>query len=360
MGFFGDFLGFGGGGDNVSEVVNQTPKPVQLPDYPEAEGARKNWYDTLNKWQTQPGYGAIQPNWNDIWENARQRVQRYFMGGPEGPGLNAQVKANSARRGMSENPAGDAMLQRSGFQQGNTLQDIAVKMAMEEANLSESGRKTWLSSLMNLAQLKPQFAMGQQITRSTPQPSIGEGVGDIFGSFGANMAESGSTGFDWLDEILGMEGLDLSKIFADDMGAGGGASDIGDVSSIFGGGNGAGGGGLFGFVNDDQSFGENTKDVATDPQTYAQIAQIISMFCWVAAAVFPKGWNDPKTHQARYFIDKVGPKWFKDLYVKHGEKFAAFIGNKPILKAVIRPVFEVFAFFGKLANWEEPGVENGR
>lgn len=70
--------------------------------------------------------------------------------------------------------------------------------------------------------------------------------------------------------------------------------------------------------------------------------------CWVAKEVFG-GWNHPKTMQARVFIHHIGPTWFKDFYMKHGERFAEFISDKPVLKAIVKPVFELFAFFGK--NW---------
>jgi hypothetical protein len=274
MGWFGDLFGFGGdGGDSRPEgTITSTPKPVQLPDYPEATAARENWGSTLKEWQTQPGYGAIQPNWNDIWDNARQRVQRYFMGGPEGPGLNAQVKANSARRGVAENPAGDTMLQRSGFQQGNTLQDIAVKMAMQEADLGESGRKTWLGSLQQLAGLKPAFAMGNEAKSSTPIPSLMQGIGDTLSSIGGNVAGTGSTGFDWLDSILGSGGDMFGGMFgegsSDANSPMGQQSGIGDLSSMFGGGGGGGSSQGGAFTEEDSWWGDLIKMAAQAVGTY--------------------------------------------------------------------------------------------
>ena len=69
--------------------------------------------------------------------------------------------------------------------------------------------------------------------------------------------------------------------------------------------------------------------------------------CWVAATVFECGWNDTRTHFARYYIQNIGPKWFKKLYMKYGERIAKFIHNKPILKLALRPLFECFAIMGK-------------
>ena len=63
--------------------------------------------------------------------------------------------------------------------------------------------------------------------------------------------------------------------------------------------------------------------------------------CWVAAEVF-NGWHHPKTIMARFFVNNVGPKWFKNLYIKYGEKVAQFIHDKPLFKLAIRPLFEYF------------------
>ena len=56
--------------------------------------------------------------------------------------------------------------------------------------------------------------------------------------------------------------------------------------------------------------------------------------CWVAREVF--GENNPKWLYFRAWLYTKAPKWFYNLYLKHGERFAAFIKNKPMLKSVIR------------------------
>lgn len=171
--------------NTVNQGINSTTHYdyTQLPDYEESTGARKNWWDTLQSWATQPGYGAIQPNWNDIWQNAQQKVQQYFMGGPEGPGAIATVKANLARRGQSENPAAEASIARLGMSQGNLLQDLAVQQATKEADISEKGRENWLTSLMQLAGLKPQYQ-----------------VSDVTQSQNALQTASGSSSPSWYED----------------------------------------------------------------------------------------------------------------------------------------------------------------
>ncbi len=72
--------------------------------------------------------------------------------------------------------------------------------------------------------------------------------------------------------------------------------------------------------------------------------------CWVAAEIFGD-WNHPKTIAARNYVNFIGPKWFKEFYLKHGEKVANFISNKPALKLLLRPLFEMFALIGKESSY---------
>ena len=67
--------------------------------------------------------------------------------------------------------------------------------------------------------------------------------------------------------------------------------------------------------------------------------------CWVAAEIFG-GWLKPKTCQARRFMNLKAPAWLKNIYFTHGERFAEFIKDKPVIKALLRPIFEVFAWSG--------------
>ena len=60
----------------------------------------------------------------------------------------------------------------------------------------------------------------------------------------------------------------------------------------------------------------------------------LKMPCWVAREVY--GVNNPKWLMFREWLFKSAPKWFRNLYIKHGERFASFISNKPKLKGLIR------------------------
>lgn len=71
-----------------------------------------------------------------------------------------------------------------------------------------------------------------------------------------------------------------------------------------------------------------------------------AMLCWVASEIFG-GWYEPKTILARNWVTLKSPKWFKDFYIKNGKSIANFIHNKPILKNILKPLFELFAKWGK-------------
>jgi len=57
-------------------------------------------------------------------------------------------------------------------------------------------------------------------------------------------------------------------------------------------------------------------------------------FCWVAREVY--GVESPSWLLFREWLALKGPHWLFNLYMKHGEKFALWIANKPKLKKLIR------------------------
>ena len=67
-----------------------------------------------------------------------------------------------------------------------------------------------------------------------------------------------------------------------------------------------------------------------------------AMKCWVAAACFG-GWNNPKTHYARYFISNFMPKWFIDLYTEYGER----LSKNKLAVFLLKPLFIFFAWRGE-------------
>lgn len=78
------------------------------------------------------------------------------------------------------------------------------------------------------------------------------------------------------------------------------------------------------------------------------LAALLAMNCWVAAEVLAYGdMNAPKVCDARFFVTNIAPVWFKEFYLKHGYNFAAYIRHKPVIKFLLRPLFELFSFIGR-------------
>jgi len=56
--------------------------------------------------------------------------------------------------------------------------------------------------------------------------------------------------------------------------------------------------------------------------------------CWVAREAY--GLDNPKWLEFRDWLFTKSPEWLFNSYIKHGERFAKFISNKPKLKSAIR------------------------
>lgn len=61
--------------------------------------------------------------------------------------------------------------------------------------------------------------------------------------------------------------------------------------------------------------------------------------CWVAREVY--GRDNPKWLIFRCWLEEEAPAWLHDLYVEEGERFAEFISDKPVFKALIKAAMDV-------------------
>jgi len=61
-------------------------------------------------------------------------------------------------------------------------------------------------------------------------------------------------------------------------------------------------------------------------------------FCWVAREVY--GADNPKWLLFRAWMLTDAPVWLRDLYATHGEDFAAWIHDKPVIKAGLRMIMD--------------------
>ena len=68
-------------------------------------------------------------------------------------------------------------------------------------------------------------------------------------------------------------------------------------------------------------------------------AFITAKLCWVAREVYGKG--DPRWFVFRMWIKHEAPEWLRKLYSTHGEKYAIFIADKPLLKWATKQLMDV-------------------
>ena len=61
-------------------------------------------------------------------------------------------------------------------------------------------------------------------------------------------------------------------------------------------------------------------------------------FCWVAREVY--GVHDPRWLLFRHWLHTEAPRWLHDLYASHGEAFAAWIHDKPVVKSALRTLMD--------------------
>lgn len=63
-------------------------------------------------------------------------------------------------------------------------------------------------------------------------------------------------------------------------------------------------------------------------------AAALLSFCWVAREVY--GTETGEWLVFRQWVLNEAPDWFRELYKEHGEEFAKFISDKPILKSIVK------------------------
>ena len=63
------------------------------------------------------------------------------------------------------------------------------------------------------------------------------------------------------------------------------------------------------------------------------------IMCWVAREVY--GNNDMRWFIFRTWLKYDAPKWFSKMYLTHGEKYAKFISNKPLLKWCTKQLMDI-------------------
>lgn len=186
----GSILGGLFGSDDEEEWE---PKYLQLPDYAESDTARQNWSKWLQENNASNNYGATDMNWDEIFNTAKSKLNRYYWGGVNDTGLAGKVKASAARRGVSQSPALETNLSSLGMQEAIDLNDLTTNLTTQKASYTENARNTWLSSLMNLAGLKPTYLTNAGLTTGGTTYDVGNAVSDVSSGVGSLLTQYASS-----------------------------------------------------------------------------------------------------------------------------------------------------------------------
>jgi hypothetical protein len=170
---------FGDNSQTQENKINYTP---------EAQAAQKTWWDKLQSWGSDANYGAISPDWNDIWDLASKKISQYYWGDVGTTGAAGKVKASAARRGVSQSPALENSLALLSMDEASNISDMAKQEAINKATFAEQGRESWLNSLMNLAGYKS----GSTTTQTTEDDTLSSLLGALT-SAGLGIATGGNS-----------------------------------------------------------------------------------------------------------------------------------------------------------------------
>ena len=190
---------------------------IEAPRFAETDAAREGWWSKLKEWGQQPGYGAIAPDWDAIWEQSKGKVSDYWRGTATTPGVMSRIKASAARRGVSDSPAFGVLATRAGAEESGQLKDIATTQATKRAAFSESGRRNWLQSMTQMSNLQVPGAWDKYGGMNVAQPSYmgGAGLGDVVGDVGSGIAGLGMQYYQnqWLEQERDKERSFMKELY---------------------------------------------------------------------------------------------------------------------------------------------------
>lgn len=164
---------------------------VQGPNYQVGQDVTKQWQNQLTQDQNDPNFGAISPDWNDMWQQTQKQVQQYYNGSSINPGVNDKINASFAQRGMSGDPAASFLQMQSGANEASDLSNLSAQQNIAKQTFANQGKNQWLQSIGNLQNQTSNAASGGTWTGAQPYATTGQQIGNAIGSFGSGLASYG-------------------------------------------------------------------------------------------------------------------------------------------------------------------------
>jgi len=308
-------------------------------------------YNPANPALAQMAYGGAQnPYLNDMFDQASSRVgDAYKLATAPSTMLSFQGAGRSSQYGTP-----DAYDQFSGLQRrelGDRLNDLATNMyggqyqADQNRSLQAAGQLGGLysndiSQMMGAAgQLGSayQFGEGNRLgTAGQLGNQYSNAYSQMLGAAGALPGMSQQVDYGNISQLLGagdmLRGFD-SEVLQDDINRFnfGQNVDWQKLQQYMGL---VGGGGYGGTQTTSGSQSIGPGQILGGGLSLLGSALPFMFSCWVAREVY--GIDNPDWLRFRHWMLNIGPKWFRKLYLKHGEKFAGWLKRHPRFKGPIR------------------------
>ena len=156
----------------------------QMMNWQRSQPEYQAYQGELDEMGEDPNYGAIQPDWGEIWDDYSSKISQTYWGSPTDPGIAGKMRASVARRGVEDSPAEQELLSRIGAEEAGDLQTLGTQQGIQRTNLVSSAKKDYLNRLglqagqaqiTNFADLLPMFL--EEDLPEKPDYSWMEGIG---------------------------------------------------------------------------------------------------------------------------------------------------------------------------------------
>lgn len=161
------------------------------PNYQAGQDSTQEWLKQLQSDQSDPNWGAISPDWNDIWQQTQQQVNNYYNGTATSPGVNDQIKASFAQRGMSGDPAASYLMSASGANQASDLTNLAAQQNISKQTFANAGKTQWLNSIQNFQNQTANGPSGGNWGGQVISPTSSQQIAQMIGTAGSGLASAG-------------------------------------------------------------------------------------------------------------------------------------------------------------------------
>lgn len=216
----------GAGAGLIGSSMNKGKPQIQNeyakgPDFQINQDATNSWLNQLTQDQQDPtgNFGAISPDWNDIWAQTQKQVQQYYHGTATSPGVNDQIKASFAQRGMSGDPAASYLTAASGANEASDLSTLGAQQNIAKQTFANQGKQNWLNSIASF-QNQTSGEAGNW-SGAVVSPTSGQQAANIIGTAGSGVASAAIQAQGQNNQLNWLQGLTSNPTtFAPASGAG--------------------------------------------------------------------------------------------------------------------------------------------